>query len=220
MHRVLLAFLLFFPFYSFSQMASIELVVKPVPVPSVRNMAVDKWNLLQPGFKTLTPEAQEFLYWVNYCRLEPQKFWDSVLVPVAKVFPALSGAEARSLREDLIKTGPLPMFRLNPRLVNTAQSHADDIAGSRTAPGHTSTNGTDFSTRMRNAGIKNCANENIAVSSQHVLLSVLLLYLDIGLPERGHRKALLNPNLVMVGVGTAPLGKDQHFIVQDLACLQ
>jgi hypothetical protein len=220
MPRFLLFCLLSLPFFCFSQMASIELVVKPVPVPATRNQMVDQWNFVQPGFSKLTPQAQEFLYWVNYCRFEPQKFWDSVLVPVAKAFPALSGAEARSLREDLLRTGSLPMFALSPKLINTAQAHAYDISRNGAAPSHTSTNGTDFGTRMKNAGIKTCANENIAVSSQHVLLSVLLLYLDIGLPERGHRKALLNGSLAVVGVGTAPYGKNQYFIVQDLACIQ
>ena len=78
----------------------------------------------------------------------------------------------------------------------------------------------DFGTRMKQAGIKYCANENISLSSQSVLLSVLLLYLDIGLPGLGHRKALLDPSLREIGVGSALYGKDQYFLVQDLACSQ
>ena len=75
---------------------------------------------------------------------------------------------------------------------------------------------------MNRAGIKYCANENISISSQSILLSVLLLYLDIGLPNLGHRKALLNPSLVETGIGSASYGKEmgQFFLVQDLACLQ
>ena len=53
-----------------------------------------------------------------------------------------------------------------------------------------------------------------------VSLSILLLYLDIGVPSLGHRKALLDQNLREIGVGSALYGKDQYFLVQDLACTQ
>jgi len=183
---------------------------------------VDNWNRSLPAFKKLSVQSREFLYWINYCRSNPEAFWDSVITPVLLAFPALNKAEALSLRSDLIKTGRLTMFSLNSALLTTAQQHAADISQKNANPSHTSTDGTSFGTRMKQAGIKTCANENISVSSQNILLSVLLLYLDIGLPELGHRKSLLNPNLVETGIGSAPYGKDQDqfFMVQDLACLQ
>jgi uncharacterized protein YkwD len=116
--------------------------------------------------------------------------------------------------------GALPMFALSDKLTRTAQSHAYDISGKRAAPSHTSTNGTEFGERMKKAGIKYCASENISVSSQSPLLAVLLLYLDIGLSDLGHRKTLLNPNLLETGIGVASYGNNQLFLVQDLSCLQ
>jgi hypothetical protein len=213
------SFLLMFS-SAFSQMASIELVVKPVPIPTMRNQEVDHWNNSQKGYEALSQQSKEFLYWVNYCRSNPKQFWDSVFLPVANVFPQLSGSDSKSLYQDLVKTGPLPMFSLNSTLIATAQAHAGDIGSSGKPPSHTSTNGTDFGTRMRNARIRACAGENIAVSSQSVLLSVLLLYLDIGLSEKGHRKSLLNANHRETGIGSAPYGKKQIFLVQDLSCSQ
>ena len=201
-------------------MSSIELVSKPVPAPATRDLLVDKWNQSQPAYKELSSQARDFLYWVNYCRRNPDGFWDSVVRPLLKVFPPLDVAEAKSLKADLAKAGPLPMFSLNNALVRTAQLHAFDITTKKANPSHTSTNGTDFGSRMKNAGIKRCANENIAVSSQGSLLAVVLLYLDIGLPDLGHRKALLNPILLETGVAAASLGKDQFFLVQDLSCSQ
>ena len=201
-------------------MASIELEVKPVPEPAHRNSAVDAWNLSQPDFRKLTAESQEFLYWINFCRKDPTGFWEKVIIPVLNTFPSMNGQEARSLKEDLFKAGPLPMFSLNAHLVQTAQSHASDISVKSATPSHTSTNGTDFGSRMKKAGIKYCANENIAVSSQSTLLAVMLLYLDIGLPEKSHRRALLNGSLTETGIGSALYGKDQVFLVQDLSCSQ
>ena len=220
MAKLLVVFILSLPLFSFSQLSMIELEERTIPEPQTRELAVDQWNQSQPGFDKLPAQAQEQLYWTNYARNNPQKFWDSVVIPVLAIFPPLNKSEARGLKADLIKAGKLTMFALNTILINTAQAHATDIAYKKASLSHTSTNGMDFGTRMKQAGIKFCANENISLSSQSVLLSVLLLYLDIGLPGLGHRKALLDPSLREIGVGSALYGKDQYFLVQDIACAQ
>lgn len=209
-----------FPLFSFGQMASIELDAKRLPEPVIRDTAVDQWNQSQYNFKDLSAKAQDFLYWINLCRNNPSRFWDSVMAPAILCFPQLNGQEAKSLRADLVRSGRLPMFSINRDLAQTAQFHALDIGSKSARPSHTSTDGTDFGARMKRAGIKHCANENIAISSQSTLLAVLLLYLDIGLPEQGHRKSLLNPMLVETGIGASKYGKDQYFFVQDLSCAQ
>jgi len=220
MYKFLVILLLALPLFSHSQMSRIELDSKTVPEPINRDTEVDNWNLSQPGYQKLPEEAKQLLYWTNYCRNNPQKFWDSVVVPVLIVFPPLNTSETHSLKADLLYTGRLPMFSLNKVLVKTAQLHASDISRKKSPLGHNSTDGTDFGTRMKRAGIKTCANENISLSSQSVLLSVLLLYLDIKLPGLGHRKALLDRNLCEIGVGSALYGVDQYFLVQDLGCRQ
>jgi uncharacterized protein YkwD len=112
------------------------------------------------------------------------------------------------------------MFRLNSSLIKTAQDHAVDIASKKALPSHLSTKGEGFDVRIKRAGIKYCASENISLSNQSILLSVVLLYLDIGLPELGHRKSLLADNLREIGIGSARYGEDQYFLFQDLACAQ
>ncbi len=209
-----------FRLLSFSQMYIIELDEKRVPEPATRDSVVDHWNQSQPGFQKLPNESKQMLYWVNFARNNPEKFWDSAITPVLLIFKPLNVAEAISLKKDLLSTGKLPMFLLNEKLVGTAQSHAFDIANQKAIPSHNSTNGADFSSRMKKAGIQHCASENISVSSQSILLSVILLYLDIQLPEQGHRKALLDLNLREIGVGSSLYGSDQYFLVQDFACAQ
>jgi uncharacterized protein YkwD len=99
------------------------------------------------------------------------------------------GQEAASLKADLKKVRkPFPMLALNDSLIKTAQYHASDIATKNAALSHTSTNGTDFGSRMKKAGIKYCASENISITSQSILIAAASLYLDIGLPSQGHRK--------------------------------
>ncbi|MEN9684613.1 MAG: hypothetical protein RLZZ28_399, partial [Bacteroidota bacterium] len=156
----------------------------------------------------------------NYSRQNPKMFWDSVVVPMLEVFPTLNKAEAKSLQKDLSSREPLPMFILNPALIQTAQLHALDIGRNKSPISHNSSDGTDFGTRIKRAGIRKCANENISVASQTVSLALVLLYLDIGLPSLGHRKALTDANLREIGIGASRYGKDQWFLVQDMACLQ
>jgi hypothetical protein len=220
MYKVLVACLLLFPLFCFSQISSIDLVVKPVPKPAGRDTAADNWNLRLPAYHTLSDRAKDVLYWTNYCRSNPQRFWDSVISPILVAFPNLNGPESKSLKTDLLKAGPLPMFVLNDALLKTSLDHATDISRKPSPPSHNSTNGTDFGTRMKRAGIHTCASENISIGYQEVLMSVVLLYLDIGLPEMGHRKTLLNPTLTEIGIGCTNYGKDQVFIVEDFACTQ
>ena len=220
MRSVLILILLCFHFFSFSQITMIELDEKRVPEPFTRDSIVDRWNLSQPGFQKLPNEAKQLLYWTNYARNNPSKFWDSVVVPVLNTFKPLNTPEAISLKKDLLRVGKLPMFVLNETLVGTAQSHASDIGRKKAPLSHNSTNGADFGTRIKKAGIRYCANENISLSSQSVLLSLILLYLDIRLPDQGHRKTLLDMNLREIGVGSSLYGSDQYFLVQDFACAQ
>lgn len=220
MLKILVPLFLFVPFFSFAQIGFIELDSKKVPEPGVRDTAVDQWNHAQPGFDKLPVQAQEMLYWTNYARRSPEKFWTEAVLPVLTTFAPLNKAEAQSLKADLLKAGALPMFILNSNLIGTAQSHADDIGRKRAPLSHTSTNGTDFGTRIKRANIRYCASENISLSSQSILLSVILLYLDIGVPGMGHRKTLLDANLREIGIGSAVYDKGQYFLVQDFACKQ
>ncbi len=220
MFRNLVLVLFLVPFLSFSQSSTVELLVRPVPKPATIDTAILNFNLAQPGYRELSGPAKEVLYWTNLARNNPEKFWDSIMVPVLNAFPNLKGGESRSLRADLLRTGPLPMFRLNTILTRTALAHSNDISRKPSPPSHTSTNGIDFGTRMKQAGIKKCAGENMSLGNQDVLLSVALLYLDIGLPDLGHRKTLLNPDYLEIGVGYANYGKGQFFVVQDFGCAQ
>jgi hypothetical protein len=220
MFKILIACFLLLPAFGFSQIAFVELDSKKIPEPSGRDTAVDNWNKLQTGYDKLPKESKEMLYWTNYARHNPNKFWKEAVVPVVDAFPPLNKPEAKSLQADLSKTGALPMFTLSQALIATSQLHADDIGRKKAPLSHTSTNGTDFGSRMQKAGIKYCANENISLSSQSILLSTILLYLDIGISGMGHRKTLLDPSLREIGIGSALYGKDQYFLVQDFSCKQ
>jgi uncharacterized protein YkwD len=49
---------------------------------------------------------------------------------------------------------------------------------------------------------------------------LVLLYIDEGVPEMGHRKTLLDPSFVEMGIGVAPYPDNKVMVIQDLACDQ
>lgn len=215
-----LAVCIFFSFCAFGQVSRVTLEAKKIPEPTVRDSIVDNWNRKSPVFGLISNAQKEMLYWSNYSRINPGRFWDSVIFPILVVFPQLNGDEAKTLKAELTSKVSLPLFTLNPSLTATSQSHAKDIATNNLGLSHSSSSGKDFSTRMKQAGIQHCAAENIAMANDNILLALALLYLDIGLKEAGHRRALLNGLFSEIGIGASFSAKGQLFLVQDFSCPQ
>ena len=87
-----------------------------IPTPKTIDKAVGVWNKSQPEYLYLSLKEQQFYYWVNYSRVNPARFFDSVVVPITDVYPQLKGNNFRSLEQDL-KTAPaLPMLSLSSTL--------------------------------------------------------------------------------------------------------
>jgi len=185
-----------------------------------KDTSVVSWNSSFKGYETLTTQEKDIFYWTNYSRKNAVKFWDSVVMPLISIYPQLSGKYAASLKADLFKAGSLPMFALNVTLNQTAKAHAFDIGEKSVTVSHTSTNGTPFSKRLQDAGIKYCGSENMSLGTGDVIISLALLYLDIGLENLGHRKTLLNPSYAEIGIGATTYGGNQTFFVQDFSCKQ
>ena len=215
----LLLFMLLFSFAASAQ-SVVVLEQREVNFNLAPDQEVEEWNTSFKSYPKLSPEEKEILYWTNYSRKNPARFWDSVMVPILATFPQLKGKFARSLQVDLYKAGPLPLLALNDTLIMAARGHALDIGLKTATISHTSTDGTRFADRLQRAGIRNCGSENMSLGGGNVLMSVAMLYLDYGLENLGHRKTLLNPEYISIGIGATPYGGDQLFFVQDFACRQ
>ena len=216
----LLILICIFSTTSFAQTGTVTLEAKTVLFPQTINKEVEKWNLAQPVYNSLTKDGKELYYWTNYSRLNPTRFWDSVVLPVLNAFPQLNGSYSQSLKTDFLARKSLPMFKLNQTLLQTAQAHAEDISKNLGKPSHNSTDGRTFGDRFKNAGLINCGGENISFGDPKIPFLLVLLYLDYNLPGLGHRKSLLNEDFIEIGIGTAFLNVNQIFLVQDFACNQ
>jgi hypothetical protein len=211
--------LLLLPFGAFSQ-SVVTLEQKEIRFNLGRDVEVDQWNSSFKSFNKLSKDEKEILYWTNYSRKDPQRFWDSVMIPVLSAFPQLRGKFASSLQTDLSASSRLPLLALNDTLILSAKSHALDIGLKTANVSHTSTDGTTFSKRLQNVGIRNCGSENMSLGNGDILMSLAMLYLDYGLENLGHRKTLLNPEYISIGIGATSYGREQLFYVQDFACNQ
>lgn len=220
--RFFLSFLLIlFSFYLNAQdFSSVVLIDKPFIAPAMTNSFI--LNRLEKNntFLLLNKSEKKFIYWTNYARLFPKEFSDSILFPFLKQQPTTKGSYSASLLKELSNIQPLPFLEPEEKLYEVAKLHTSDLSRNSKRISHQSTNGTSFSDRMKKGNILTCSSENISLGSSDPIVSLLLLYLDIGLPNLGHRKNLMNPNYRNIGVSVVRLKNYQSLIVQDFSCAQ
>jgi hypothetical protein len=190
-----------------------------MPRPAVNNEIKD-WIARQPHFNTLSPPEKEFYYWVNYSRANPRRFFDSVVTPISESYPELKGEFLESLRNDVATIDSLPLLVLTPGLIKVAKAHAKDITSHNVNPSHNSTNGNTFADRFRGENFQGCGAENLSFGMGEPIFLLTLLYLDIDVPNLGHRKTLLNPQYRETGIGAENFKDGSIFLVQDFACAQ
>ena len=190
--------------------------------PSASDQAILSWNEKQMGYNKLTSDEKIFYYWVNYSRLKPKVFYDSVVVQIVQALPQLEGKNFASLKTDMENASDLPLLSLSEALRDMASYHATDITSNNASPSHESTNGDTFVDRFKKFGLKNCGGENISYGSggTNPLFMLILLYLDINVNDLGHRKALLNPSYINTGISIEKFGNGNTFLVEDFACSQ
>lgn len=193
-----------------------------LPKPLADNKIVLNFNQNQVVFTKLSSKAQEFYYWVNYSRLEPESFYNNVIIPIVKTYPQLKGENLQSLEADLRNSKSLSLLRLNDTLLKMSAYQANDITSSNVKPSHNSSTGETFADRFKRFGLKNCGGENISFGAGDAdpLFMLVLLYLDINVADLGHRKALLNPSFTNTGIAVTKYENGNTFLVQDFACSQ
>lgn len=104
----------------------------------------------------------------------------------------------------LEKTRPVGPLRFNEGLARAARMHARDI-GPRGALEHVGADGSRLSDRLNRLGVwQGVIAENIGTSEDDPRQVVIQLLVDDGVPSRGHRHNLFNPELHQAGCGTAP----------------
>jgi len=127
---------------------------------------------------------------------------------------------AAAVREAIVvlrRTTPLPPLDYSPGLSRAARDHAVD-QGRDGGLGHTGTDGSRMVDRIGRYGTwDGSAAENIAYGSETARDVVIDLLIDDGVPDRGHRANILDPELRLAGAACAPHAQYRIVCVIDFA---
>lgn len=203
---------------SFAQ-GVIVLQDKPFTYTPVRDTAT--WNQMvsSQGFKELSAIEQDFFYWTNLLRKNPARFGETVLQEFLKQFPEANSPEARSLAADLKKIrNNLPFLYPENGLQRMAFMHCTDLKARNGIISHQSASGKDFVQRIKEAGKYRCGAENLFVGTPQALEALILLLIDKGVQDKGHRKNLLDPGFTIMGASFMEMSNKKAVLVQDFGC--
>lgn len=203
---------------SFSQ-GSIALQDKPF----VYTEPVDKEIMLalesDSAFRKLSQKEQTMFYWVNVFRKNPKKFYSAVIKEFIRQFPEANKQEVKSLERDINKVNtPLPLFVPDAGLIQMSYAHSNDLKRRGGVITHKSSSGKDFGQRIKEAGNYGCGAENIFIGSDGPLEALIMLLVDYGVPDKGHRLNLLDPAFGRMGLSFSQVATNKTVIVQEFAC--
>ncbi len=144
---------------------------------------------------------------LNFARQTPGAYAQSLLRDAALLrAEAAKDDDAGAFDEAvdfLRKQGPLPPLRGDDALAGAALAHAQ-TQGQEGSLGH-DTDTESFDERLERLGVKAAVvAENISYGFTNPRDVVRQLIVDAGVPDRGHRDIIFNPELRVAGVGCAP----------------
>lgn len=196
-----------------------ELEDKPFVLDLVRNKSIDSFLSKSPSFQSFSTEEQAVFYWVNLLRNDPAWFKNQIILPFLILFPEANTNYAKSLLKELEIQSASQLIEPSIFLNKEASSHARDLALKQKTISHSSSDGRTFQQRMNDAQVKNCAGENILEGEKDALKAIIMLLIDQGVPDKGHRKALLNPDFNLMACSISPRKNSETFIhVQLFSC--
>jgi len=192
---------------------------KPFDYKPVIDSALYKSISVANYFSLLSQTERESLYWLNYFRQNPRRFWNTVMKEFLVQFPEAKSSYTRSLEADIMKAPQaLPLLMPDSGLFRMATTHAADLKNRKGIISHTSSDGRNFVQRIQAAGRYTCGAENIFNGSFNGLESLIALLIDQGVPDKGHRLNILDPKFQLVGVSFLPLPSGKGMLVQVFAC--
>lgn len=178
------------------------------------------WQQLrdQLDFVRLQEEDRMFFYWTNILRKDPRQFWEVYVAAFLQQFPEANTREAKSLESDLKSTASLPLLWPDSGLQQMAIAHANDLAKRNGIISHYSSTGKGFVERLKNYGRYRCGAENLYAGTPDPLEALIVLLLDHGVANQGHRKNLLDPLFTHMGAHFTPMGPKKAVLVQTFGC--
>jgi uncharacterized protein YkwD len=148
------------------------------------------------------------------------KYFEGKLFRLPNAVPLVTNEGSSAVREAikiLRSTPPLPLLKHSPGLTKAAQDHVRD-QGPRGLTNHRGTDGSSPSERAsRYATAKAYVAEVISFGPSQPRDVIVDLLIDDGVPDRGHRKILLDGSYRYAGSACGPHRTYGTMCVVDLA---
>ncbi|CAN5139304.1 CAP domain-containing protein [soil metagenome] len=146
----------------------------------------------------MTDKEQEVIRLVNYVRTQPAQFAEQYLLPLKN-----ESADALECYNELKNASPQKGLLPCKALSLSSRDHALEM-GRTGKVGHFSVSGKSPGDRVKKYarfdGPWIGAWENCSYGLEDPLDIVLQLLIDENIPDRGHRKNILNENIALIGV--------------------
>lgn len=167
------------------------------------------------GVDYMNEEEKQVVYYINLCRTNPKLFSADILTEYLKETGTKKDKVVKELMDELENTQPLLMLNPSLELTEMARAHAKDM-GETGRTGHTGTDGRTFKERADVASkVFNGMNENANYGNEKGLDIVIDLLIDRNVPHAGHRKNILDPEMLHIGVAIEPHKRFGFNCVQD-----
>jgi len=159
----------------------------------------------------LTALEKDIVRELNLVRTNPKAYAEQFIKPCV-LYPS---ADVKECYTDMIKTKAMGLLSPSLGMTEAARYHVRDqsVTG---AVGHSSSDGKTFDKRLDLFGKWSGAiAENISYGEDTAQGIVIQLLVDSGVSSKGHRRNILNPNYLLIGVATGPHAEYGVMCVQD-----
>jgi len=163
----------------------------------------------------MNDNEKEAVMWTNLVRINPALFCDTYLKDYLKENGLKKDKAIRDLMSELKETSPRSILQPHPRLTEFAREHAKDM-GESGRTGHRTSSGESYSSRVSHmTDVFSHINENCNYGNALGKDAVMDLLIDRNVPNVGHRKNILDPNMGFIGIAIEPHKRWRHNCVQE-----
>lgn len=166
----------------------------PVPINTAASV-----SYMQQGEKDMITE-------INLLRSNPSAYIPYIEQHIAAIESGQRASEpdevmlARELINQLRSSKPLPLLQPHQGLYFAAKNHGSEMRA-KAMKGHRSIDGAyPWDRILKIAPDLSDGNENLVGGASDIREAIVLLLIDAGIPDRGHRRNLLNPSWEYVAV--------------------
>jgi hypothetical protein len=187
------------------------LIIMPdtTPPPAETDLAAGPDSAVNVSY--MSKAEKQVVYFLNLARQNPADFAEKY------ISARRNTPEGEECYREMRKTSPMSVLQPSLTLSQAAQDHALDM-GKNGREGHTGSDGSTLPARIaRHGKWSYTIGENCAYGYDTAQSIVIGLLLDAGVPDRGHRKNILNPAFRYVGIGIRPHTEYGTNCVQDFA---